>query len=141
MNTHGLLHKIMLVVILALGFGLALVLPSVRRGADEQHARQALQTARALSQAEQTFFAQNGFYTADFDRMVPHSGCRASVRQERSFWACPGYDIALEEAHILHVQSTKYPQWFDLPLEGGGAVCGYEDGSPVGERLCAVVNL
>lgn len=141
MNQHGNLHRVMLFVILFAGFGLGLGLPALHRHTDEQHARLALQTGRELVRAERTFYEKNGFYTADFASLLPFDKCEQTVQNDTSVLACPGYTIALEEAQLLRAKSTKYPQWFTLPLENGAATCEYEDGSLVGPQLCKAVHL
>lgn len=135
------LHRAMLIVILIAGFGLGLALPTIRRHVDENHARQALQTLQALAQAEKAYFEKNGFYTADFTDFLPLGKCESSVEKKQSVLACPGYTIQLEEAQVLRAQSTKYPQWFKVGLDGGSTACEYEDGSLVGPKICKVVYL
>lgn len=141
MNNHGNLHRIMLFVILFAGFGLGLGLPALHRHTDERNAREALHTAQTLVRSEHAFYEKNGFYTADFGSLFQLEKCEQTVENEESVLACPGYTISLKEAQVLHVQSTKYPQWFNVPLEGGKTVCEYEDGSLVGPRLCAAAHL
>ena len=141
MNQHGNLHRIMLFVILFAGFGLGLGLPALHRHNDREHARLALRTARELVRAEQTFYEKTGFYTADFASLLPAGPCEQTIQNDNSVLACPGYVISLEEAQVLRAQSTKYPQWFTLPLENGTATCEYEDGALVGPQLCAAAHL
>ncbi len=135
------LHRVMLIVILLAGFGLGLALPAVRRHIDERHARQAAQTARGLARAEQTFFEKNGYYTADFASFLPQTSCTETVLDGHSALACPGYTFQLKEAQQLQAQSTKYPQWFTVSLDTGAIACEYEEGSLVGQKLCASVRL
>ncbi len=142
MNDHGNLHRIMLFVILFAGFGLGLGLPALHRHMDRQHARQALHTARLLVRAERQFYEKNRYYTMDFISLLPsETACVPTLKEEQSALACPGYIIGLEDARVLRVQSTKYPQWFLLPLENGKPSCEYEDGSLVGPRLCEAAHL
>ena len=141
MNKHGNLHRIMLFVILFAGFGLGLGLPALHRHNDRQHARLALRTARELVRAERNFYEKNGFYTADFASLSAFDKCEQTVQNDNSILACPGYTISLEEAQTLRARSTKYPQWFTLPLENVAASCEYEEGSLVGPQLCEAVHL
>lgn len=141
MNKHGNLHRIMLFVILFAGFGLGLGLPALHRHMDRQHARQALRTARELVRAERAFYEKNGFYTADFSSLLPFDKCEQTVQNDNSVLACPGYTIELTAAQVLRAQSTKYPQWFVVPLEKGKTLCEYDEGSPVGPQLCAATHL
>jgi len=141
MNKHGNLHRIMLFVILFAGFGLGLGLPALHRHIDERHTYEALHVAQALARAERVFYEKNGFYTADFGSLFAAKNCEQVIENGISMLACPGYLISLKEAQVLHAQNTKYPQWFNLPLENGQTVCEYEEGSLVGERLCASVHL
>ena len=141
MNQHGNLHRIMLFVILFAGFGLGLGLPALHRHIDERNTQKTLQILRSLAQAERVFYEKNYYYTADFASLLPATHCQQDVKEDQSVLFCPGYVIGLEEAQVLRAQNTKYPQWFVLPLENGQAVCEYEEGSPVGEKLCAFVHL
>ena len=135
------LHRFMLIVILFAGFGLGLGLPWLHRHTDENHAREALQTARTLAQAEQTFFEKNGYYTADFVSLLPQTKCTETVIDGQSALACPGYTFQLKEAQQLWVQSIKYPQWFTVSLDKGSVTCQFEEGSFVGPKLCTAAHV
>lgn len=141
MNNSGILHKIMLFVILVIGFGVALVWPQVQKKIDIHYARQAAQTGKELAKAEQAFYAKNGFYTADFEQLGIALPCPATVKDNRSILHCPHYDFVLEEASLIRVSNTKYPKWFTVSLEDGSIDCQHEDDSLVGARICAKVNL
>ena len=141
MNKHGNLHRMMLFVILFAGFGLGLGLPALHRHVDRQHTRQTLHVLQELGRAERAFYEKNHYYTADFAGLLATQECEQSIANEQSVFACPGYTIGLEEAQVLRAQNTKYPQWFLLPLEGGKLTCEYEEGSPVGPKLCTAVHL
>ena len=143
MNKHGNLHRIMLFVILFAGFGLGLGLPALHRHMDREHTKKVFHVGQELVRAERAFYEKNHYYTADFASLLPSENvCKQSVKDNQSVLLCPGYVLGLEDAQILHAQSTKYPQWFSFPLEGnGGPSCGYEDGSLVGPQLCAAVHL
>lgn len=141
MNKNGILHKLMLVVILIAGFGLAFALPPLRRNADNRHAKEALATMQSLAQQEQLFYEQHGFYTADMRDLYTPKSCHPEVKEGHSVLACAGYDISLEEAHVLRASSTKYPQWFTRSVEASRTDCEFDTQSPVGERLCAAVHL
>ena len=140
-NQRGILHKLMLFLILALGFGLALTLPAFKRHQDEKHAHQTLQLMQHIAHAEQDFYARNGFYTADFAQWANQKKCQEEVKEGHSVLACAGYDIGLEEANVLRASSTKYPQWFKVELESGKISCGYEEEAVVGQYLCRAVHL
>lgn len=131
------LHRLMLIVILLAGFGLGLSLPAYRRHMDERHAQQAVEMAQALVQAEKQFFEQHGFYTADFGGLMPQLPCHQTVQNGQSTWICRGYTIVMEEAQQLRIASVKYPQWFTVLLDSGAMACEYEEGSAVGQKLCA----
>lgn len=141
MNQHGILHKVMLFIILVLGFGLALALPAYKRYQDVKHAHLALAVVQQLSQGEKNFYSQNGFYTADFMSLLNNNTCSSEVKEGRNILACAGYDIGLEDANVLRAQSTKYAQWFVVDLDTGTPVCDYAEGSLVGKRLCRAVHL
>ena len=141
MNKHGNLHRAMLFVILFAGFGLGLGLPALHRYTDQKHTRQVLSVLRELGRAERVFYEKNRYYTADFAGLLNTDKCEQAIEKDQSVLACPGYVIGLEEAQVLRAQSTKYPQWLLLPLEGGQITCEYEEGSLVGEKLCAAVHL
>ncbi len=140
MNQRGILHKVMLFIILILGFGLALSLPAFKRHQDQRHARQTLQIVKDIGAAEQDFYAQNGFYTADFSQFAPKS-CKQQVQEGQSVLVCAGYNISLNEANILQAASTKYSQWFVITLDNGTLSCEYENDNLVGQQLCRAVHL
>ena len=141
MNKRGILHKLMLLIILVLGFGLALALPAFKRHQDIKHAHHALAVVQQIAAAEKAFYSKNGFYTADFSSLVQSKHCASAVKDGNNVLACSGYDIGLEDANTLRATSTKYAQWFAVNLENGTPVCEYEEGALVGEHLCRAVNL
>ena len=141
MNKKGILHKLMLVVILIAGFGLALTLPAWKRHQDQHHARQALQILQQLAEEERGFYAQHGFYTADLASLPAASSCKQIQEEGREILRCGSYDINLEQAHLLRARSIKYPQWFSFEIEERTPRCQYDASSVVGEHLCAVVHL
>ena len=141
MNNKGLLHKLMLVIILVAGFGLALFLPWLKRHTDEKHAQQAVQVLQTLTAQERQFYLRSGFYIADFDQLQIPSFCQNAVKNGQSILQCPGYEVALEQAGILYARSEKYPQWFSATIEQNTVACEYEEGSWVGQYLCKKVRL
>lgn len=140
MNQNGLLHKLMLVVILVAGFGLALTLPAWKRHQDRQQALDAVRHLQQLAQQEQLFYQQNGFYTADLTPLAEPLACPPATGPEQSGLLCGSYVLTLEGADMLRASSVKYPQWFVLNISNLQVDCQYEASSPVGELLCAAVN-
>lgn len=141
MNKSGILHKLMLIIILVVGFGVALVWPQVQKKIDIHYARTAAQTGQELAKAEQAFYEKNGFYTADFEQLGIALPCPVTVKENRSVLHCPHYDFVLEEASVIRVSNTKYPKWFEVSLQDGTIACLHEDDSLVGARICAKVIL
>ena len=141
MNKAGILHKLMLALILIAGFGVALIWPQVQKKLDIHYARQAAQIGQQLAQAEQLFFEKNKFYTADFAQLGLELPCASVVEKEHSILRCRHYDFVLEQADVIRVSNTKYPKWFTVSLQDGTVSCGHEDGSLVGARICAPVDL
>ena len=135
------LHRMMLIVILFAGFGLGLGLPALHRHNDEKNAQESLQIGRDLVTAEQAFFTQQGFYTADFSALLPMQDCATTIKEGRSVWVCKKYEFSLENAQVLQIRSEKYPQWFTLSLETGEATCQYEEGSLVGQKLSTAAHV
>ena len=140
MNKQGILHKMMLLVILIAGFGLALTLPAYKRHQDRRHARQVVQVLRQLAEQERVFYREHGFYRADLATLDAGS-CKPLTKGGSSGLHCVGYDVELEDARFLRARSIKYPQWFTLAVEKDTVHCEYEVASPVGEQLCAAAHL
>ena len=141
MNKSGILHKLMLILILLAGFGVALVWPTVQKKLDIHYARQAAQIGRQLAQAEQTFFERNGFYTADFTQLGLELACPSTIQEGQSVLSCPHYDFVLEQADTIRVSNTKYPKWFTVSLQDGSISCGHQEDSLAGARICSQVDL
>ena len=141
MNKQGILHKLMLFVILIAGFGLALTLPAWKRYQDQSHAQQAVVILQQLAQQEQAFYAKQGVYTADLASWADSLPCMPMEKDGESMLRCDGYEVSLEQAQVLSARSIKYPQWFHMDIEGTKIHCEYENTSPVGEKLCASVQL
>ena len=141
MNQHGILHKLMLVVILVAGFGLALTLPAWKKHTDQRHAHQAVHILQQLAERESAFYAQHGVYSADLISLTTDPACHPEVREGQSRMQCAEYEISLEQAHVLQAHSLKYPQWFELDIENPHLQCEYETDSAVGALLCKAVHL
>ncbi|MBR3631648.1 MAG: hypothetical protein IKN49_01055 [Elusimicrobiaceae bacterium] len=141
MNQHGILHKLMLVVILVAGFGLALTLPAWKKHTDQRHAHQVIHILQQLAEQERTFYAQYGVYSADLASLTTDPACHPAVREGQSRMQCAEYEISLEQAHVLQAHSLKYPQWFELDIEDPHLKCEYETDSTVGALLCKAVHL
>ncbi len=141
MNNKGILHKLMLVVILIAGFGLALTLPAWKRHQDQRHAQQTFLLLQQLAEQEQNLYAKQGVYTADLTSLPAAASCQSVQEDGLHLLRCYTYNIYLEQAHLLRAQSIKYPQWFSLDIESNTPQCQFDASSLVGEHLCAVVHL
>lgn len=141
MNKDGIVHKLMLGIFLVVGFGVAFMWPQWQKKTDIRYAQQAAQTAKALAAAEQTYFEQNGFYTADFTQLDVELPCPVSVKEGQTVLHCPHYDFTLEEADVLRVSNTKYPKWFTVALQSGEITCNHGDGSLAGAAICSKMDL
>lgn len=141
MNNRGILHKVMLVVILAAGFGLALVLPQLKKQADVRHARLAAQTAAQMAVLQQNFYEETGAYAPGFAQLKAQTSCRETHRDGTPLLVCENYEIEfLPSLAQMRARSLKYPQWFTAEADGRVS-CGYAEGSLAGEAICSRVNL
>lgn len=138
---RGSIHTIVLILVVIVGFGLALGWPQYKKHQTLAKAQRALELGKALAFAEATYKTQHGAYTPDFARLDFELPCPVQREDGKIEMVCSDYVYRLEEGNILRVQHKGVPKWFDLDLEKGSVDCSHEEGSIAGSHICERVDL
>lgn len=138
---RGSIHTIVLVLVVIVGFGIALGWPQYKKHQMIGIAQQALDLGKALAFAEATYKNQYGAYTPDFAKLDLNLPCPVQRADGKIEMVCSHYVYRLEENHVLRVQHKGLPKWFDLNIAEGSVDCSHEDSSVAGSHICSRVDL
>ncbi len=138
---RGSIHTIVLVLVVLVGFGLALGWPQYKKHQTLSIAQNALDLGRALAFEEATYKAAHGTYTPDFAQLNLRLPCPVERSGDKIEMVCDHYVYRLEENGLLRVEHKGLPKWFELDLEKGSVDCSHEEGSIAGSHICANVDL
>ena len=138
---RGSIHTIVLVLVVIVGFGIALGWPQYKKHQTLQTAQQALELGKALAFAESSYKMRYGKYTPDFAKLDMQLPCPVERSGDKIEMVCQQYVYRLEEGKILRVAHKGLPKWFDLNIEEGSVDCSHEDGSIAGSHICSRVDL
>ena len=138
---RGSIHTIVLILVVIVGFGIALGWPQYKKHQTLQTAQRALDLGKALAFAEATYKAKYGNYTPDFAKLDFALPCPLEREGSQIEMVCKEYVYRLEGDDILRVQHKGFPKWFDLNLTEGSVDCSHEDGSIAGSHICSRVDL
>ncbi len=138
---RGSIHTIVLVLVVIVGFAIALGWPQYKKHQTLRVAQRALDLGKALAYAESTYKTQHGSYTPDFAKLDFALPCPLERAGDKIEMVCSAYVYRLEENGVLRVRHKGLPKWFDLNLAEGSVDCSHEDGSIAGSHICNRVDL
>ena len=141
LGQRGSIHTIVLVLVVLIGFGLALGWPQYKKHQMLRIAQQALDLGKAVAFAEATYKTKNGVYTPDFAQLELALPCPVERNGENIEMVCQHYVYRLEGGNILRVAHKDFPKWFELNIDEGSVDCSHEDGSIAGSHICGQVDL
>jgi len=140
MNIHNIVHKLVVGVVMLIGFGIALGWPQYRKHETIVKAQRALDFGREIAFQEASYKARTGSYQPDFSKLNLSRTCPAAVKdgitESRYEINCPPYVFYLKDGHIVRVEHPDMPEWFELDIDAGTVSCSYEEGSWAGEHIC-----
>ena len=142
MNIHNIVHKLVVGVVMLIGFGIALGWPQYRKHQTIKQAQHALDFGREIAYQEAVYKAQTGHYQPDFSKLELSLNCPAVVKDgaEETFGRyeinCPPYVFYLKDGHIVRVDHPDMPEWFELDIDSGTVSCSYEKDSWAGAHIC-----
>ena len=142
MNIHNILHKLVVGVVMLIGFGIALGWPQYKKHQTLVQAQHALDFGREIAYQEAVYKTQHGRYEPDFTRLALSKTCTAIVRDGTEEQAgrmeikCDPYVFYLKEGHIVRIDHPDMPEWFELDVDAGTVTCSYEENSWAGAHIC-----
>lgn len=141
MNIHNILHKLVVGLVLFMGFGIALGWPQYKKHQNIVRAQQALDLGREIAFEESEYKKRVGRVVEDFTKLDLSVKCAAQESNGRKEMTCPPYVYWLKDGHIVRVDHTELPEWFELDIDAGTVDCSYEEGSWAGEHICDRMDL
>jgi len=139
MNFHNILHKMVVGVVMLVGFGIALGWPQYKKHQTIVKAQQALDFGREIAYQQAVYKDQHGHYEPDFTKLQLSHVCPAAVRDGETAHfeiKCDPYVFYLKDGHIVRIDHPDMPEWFELDIDGGTVSCSYEENSWAGEHIC-----
>lgn len=135
-NCKGSAHALVCVLVILVGFGVALGLPQYNKQQTLKRAEKALALGKALAFAEANYKQAFGKYTEDFTKLRTELPCPFEEGELR----CPYYTFRLENENEIRIQHADYPKWFTVKLDEGSIDCSHEEDSIVGQHICGRVE-
>lgn len=136
MNIHNILHKLVVAVVMLIGFGIALGWPQYKKHQTISQARHALDLGREMAYQESVYKTSHGQYQPDFTQLQLSVSCPVTTVQEKPAMKCGDYVFYLQNGHIVRVDHENMPEWFELDIDGGTVRCSYEENSWAGKHIC-----
>jgi len=141
MNFHNIVHKLVVSLVLLLGFGIALGWPQYKKHKNIVRAQQALDLGREIAYEESEYKRRTGRTLDDFTKLNLSTKCPFKQNNGRTEMTCDPYVYWLKDGHIVRVDNTQLPEWFELDINAGTVDCSYEEGSWAGEHICDRMDL
>lgn len=141
MNIHNILHKLVVGVVLFMGFGIALGWPQYKKHKNIVRAQQALDLGREIAFEESKYKTRVGHALEDFTKLDLSAKCASQENNGRLEMTCDPYVYWLKDGHIVRVDNTQLPEWFELDIDAGTVDCSYTEGSWAGEHICDRMDL
>ena len=128
MNIHNILHKLVVGIVMIIGFGIALGWPQYKKHKTITQAQHAMDLGREIAYKESAYKMQTGRYEPDFSKLDLSRDCPAAVEDDaegnaRYEITCPPYVFYLKDGHIVRVDHPDMPEWFELDIDGGTVSC------------------
>lgn len=142
MNIHNILHKLVVGIVMLIGFGIALGWPQYKKHQTIKQARHALDFGREIAYQESAYKAQTGHYEPDFSKLELSKNCPVVSKEgdgstsDRVEIKCAPYVFYLKDGHIVRVEHPGMPEWFELDIDAGTVSCSYEENSWAGAHIC-----
>ena len=142
MNFHNILHKLVVGIVMLIGFGIALSWPQYKKHQTITQAQHALDFGREIAYQESVYKAQTGRYEPDFSKLDLSKNCASVIKDgvdensSRYEINCPPYVFYLKGGHIVRVDHPGMPEWFELDIDAGTVTCSHEENSWAGEHIC-----
>ena len=140
----------LLVVVLIIGILAAVAVPQYQKAVEKSRAMEGVILTRAILNAQQRYFLENGTYTKDLNDLdiqipgteVTPSGDALSVQSAKYFKcaaASTGTDTSLI-AFCLRKAKNAEEKYFLFAQKDGVIKCGWGSGSPQGAKWCKLLT-
>lgn len=141
MNQKGMVHGIVFVLVIVVGFGFALGWPQYAKYKEVSHAKEALSMARNLAQAQQTYAAEHdGQYTQDWTAFGLPLTCPQVTKEGVNTLECEYYDFYMQDGQI-YARHKQIAKWLTVDIASGKADCSHETKSVAGAKICEKLSL
>lgn len=140
MNIHGILHKLVVALVIFVGFGIALGYPQYKKHKNIVRAQEALELGREIAYKESVYFERIGRYQPDLSKLKLSVSCPLEEKDGQQILVCTPYTYYLKDS-IVRVDHETLPEWFELDVDAGSVDCAYDEGSWAGEHICDRMDL
>jgi hypothetical protein len=124
-----------------MGFGIALGWPQYKKHKNIVRAQQALDLGKEIAFHESKYKERTGRVLEDFTKLDLSVKCASQKANDRTEMVCSPYVYWLKDGHIVRVDNTELPEWFEMDIDEGTVACSYMDGSWAGEHICDRMDL
>ena len=134
-NQHGSIYRVILGCFIGVAFAFALAWPQYAKDRNVHHLKQAVQLAKALAFAAQSYYQQHGAFVSEFKSLDVATDCPLSKTTQGAILDCPHYTYSLE-GNLVKAAHKQLPVWLEVTLPEGAATCHYQENDWAGQDLC-----
>ncbi len=134
-NQQGSIYRVILGCFIGLAFIFALVWPQYAKYRNVRHLQQAVQLAKALTFAQQSYYQQHGHFSSEFKQLDVLIDCPVVQTLQGTVLDCPEYTYHLED-NLIKAVHKHLPVWLEVTLPDAKAVCRYPENDWAGQDLC-----
>ena len=141
MNRQGMAHGIVFVLIIIVGFGFALGWPQYAKHKEITHAKEALEMACRLAQAQKDYAAEHdGRYAQSWTDFGLPLTCQQVTKEGVNTLECAYYDFYLQDG-LIYARHNNIAKWLTVDVASGKADCSHETRSVAGAKICEKLDL
>lgn len=139
MNHKGMVHSVVFILVIIIGFGFALGWPQYAKYREVSRAKEALAQAVRLGEAQKEYAASHeGEYAGNWEDFALPLTCPQVVRDGVYILECPHYHFYLQEGKI-YARHNDIAKWFTYDITTGDVDCAHETQSVAGSKICEKV--
>ncbi len=132
---QGSVYRVILGCFIGVAFIFALAWPQYSKHRNRVHLKQAVQQAKALAFAEQSYFQQHGSFTSRLQDLGIAFDCPLVHAEQGAVLDCQEYTYHLD-GQIVRATHKHLPVWVEVTFPQGQATCHYAKQDWAGQDLC-----
>ncbi len=141
MNQKGMVHGIVFVLVIIVGFGFALGWPQYAKHKEISHAKEALAMAQKLAQAQKDYAPQHeGQYASSWTDFGLPLTCPEVTKEGVNVLECEYYSFYTQDGQV-YARHNNIAKWLTVDIATGKADCSHETESVAGAKICEKLGL